>query len=296
MSDAPAPKKSWLERMQRSYRLVIMNHETFEEVGSYRLSLFNVYIFLSTLMVLVAFLVVAMIVFTPLKRYIPGYGSANAQPELIRLNQQVDSLKELVDAQELYVSSFRKMIMGEGETLKEVPERQNTLGDSALHIERIEEDELLRQEVRMEDLKAIGQSEPQFAAGQSYDVPLEQLYFTPPITGEVSAPFMPEKKHLGIDILAPKNTPIKAIMDGRVIAADWTLETGHTIGIQHEHNLISFYKHNSALLKETGAFVKAGEAIAIIGNSGALSDGPHLHFELWHKGNPINPAQYFSFN
>ena len=295
MSDAPAPKKSWLERLQRSYRLVIMNHETFEEVGSYHLSLLNVYIFLSTLMVFVAFVVMSLILFTPLKRFVPGYGSASAQPELIRLNQEVDSLKELVDAQELYMSSFRKMLMGEGETLKEAPESQSALGDSALHVERIEEDELLRQEVKMDELRAIGQAEP-IMSGQSSDVPLEQLYFTPPISGEVSAAFMPEKNHLGIDILAPKNTPIKAVMDGRVIASDWTLETGHTIGIQHEHNLISFYKHNSALLKGIGAFVKAGEAIAIIGNSGTLSDGPHLHFELWHKGQPINPGQYISFN
>jgi murein DD-endopeptidase MepM/ murein hydrolase activator NlpD len=295
MTDTPIQKKTLLERLQHSYRLVIMNHETFEEVGAYRLSLLNVYIFLSTLMVVVAFLVVSLIVFTPLKRYIPGYGSANAQPELVRMNQEIDSLKELIDAQDLYINSFRKMLLGEGETLQEIPEAQYAQGDSTLHIERIEEDELLRKEVAMEEVRAIGQTEP-IIAQRSTDVPLEQLYFTPPITGEVSAGFKPEKKHLGIDILAPKNTPIKAVMDGRVIASDWTLETGHTIGIQHDNNLISFYKHNSALLKETGSFVKAGEAIAIIGNSGALSDGPHLHFELWHKGQAINPAQYLSFN
>ena len=127
------------------------------------------------------------------------------------------------------------------------------------------------------------------------DAPLEQLFFVPPITGRMSEGFMADKKHYGVDILAPKNTPVKAVMDGYVITSDWTLETGNTIGIQHANNIVTFYKHNSALLKKTGSFVKAGEAVAIIGNTGTLSDGPHLHFELWHKGKPINPIDFINF-
>lgn len=295
MSDLPSQKKTWLERLQHTYRLVIMNHETFEEIGSYRLSLLSVYIFLSTLMVVVAFLVISLIVFTPLKRYIPGYGSANAQPELIRLNQEIDSLEEMVEAQELYNKNIRIMLAGEGETLQEVPENKYAPGDSNLHVERIEEDEQLRNEVKMEEIRAIGEKAGS-SSRESVDTPLEQLFFTPPLTGEISAGFMREKKHFGVDILAPNNTPIKAVMDGWVIASDWTLETGHTIGIQHNNNLISFYKHNSVLLKDIGSYVKAGEAVAIIGNSGTLSDGPHLHFELWHRGVPIDPVQYLNFN
>lgn len=295
MSDLPSQKKTWLERLQHTYRLVIMNHETFEEIGSFRLSLLSVYIFLSTLMVVVAFLVISLIVFTPLKRYIPGYGSANAQPELIRLNQEIDSLEEMVEAQELYNKNIRIMLAGEGETLQEVPENKYAPGDSNLHVERIEEDEQLRNEVKMEEIRAIGEKAGS-SSRESVDTPLEQLFFTPPLTGEISAGFMREKKHFGVDILAPNNTPIKAVMDGWVIASDWTLETGHTIGIQHNNNLISFYKHNSVLLKDIGSYVKAGEAVAIIGNSGTLSDGPHLHFELWHRGVPIDPVQYLNFN
>jgi len=295
MSDIPSEKKSRLERLKHTYRLVIMNNETFEEIGSYQLSLLNVYIFLSTLMVVVAILVISLIVFTPLKRYIPGYANASAQPEFIRLNQEVDSLKELVEAQELYNASIRKMLMGEGETLKDIPEGQYAPGDTNLQVDRIAEDELLRQEVAMEEIRDIGQTED-FGAQRIAEIPLEQLYFTPPLTGELSAGFSLEKKHFGVDILAPRQSPIKAIMDGWVIASDWTLETGHTIGIQHDNNLISFYKHNSVLLKEIGSYVKAGEAVAIIGNSGTLSDGPHLHFELWHKGLPVDPIQYINFN
>jgi murein DD-endopeptidase MepM/ murein hydrolase activator NlpD len=107
---------------------------------------------------------------------------------------------------------------------------------------------------------------------------------------------MPEKRHFGIDILAPRNTPIKSALDGWVVQSDWTLETGNTIGIQHENNIITFYKHNSVLLKKVGSYVKAGEAVAIIGNTGEMTDGPHLHFELWYKGNPVDPADYINFN
>ena len=106
---------------------------------------------------------------------------------------------------------------------------------------------------------------------------------------------MPEIKHYGVDILAPKSSPINSIMDGYVFSSGWDLETGYTIGVQHEGNILSFYKHNSILLKEKGTFVQAGEAIAIIGNTGTLSSGPHLHFELWHSGKPLNPEDFLNF-
>lgn len=130
----------------------------------------------------------------------------------------------------------------------------------------------------------------------SKEIPLEQMFFVPPITGVVSSGFNRKEKHYGIDIIAPKNTPVKAVLDGYVFSSDWTLETGNVIGIQHSNNLITFYKHNSALLKSIGDNVKGGEAVAIIGNTGELSDGPHLHFEMWHKGKAINPADYILFD
>jgi len=126
-------------------------------------------------------------------------------------------------------------------------------------------------------------------------VSLDKVYFLPPLTGPVSAKYEPSSKHYGIDILAPKNTPIKATLDGFVIQSDWTMDAGNTIGLQHDNNIVTFYKHNSTLLKKIGERVKAGEAIAIIGNSGELTDGPHLHFEIWHQGKSINPADFVEF-
>ncbi|MCB0619264.1 MAG: M23 family metallopeptidase [Saprospiraceae bacterium] len=284
-----------MERLQHTYRLVIMNNETFEEIGSYRLSLLNVYIALSTLMVLVAILVVSLIVFTPLKRLVPGYGDVSSHPELIHLNREIDSLSEALEAQQVYTESFRKILVGDVETIQEVPEEEYQPGDSTLQVDRIKEDEILRREVELEEIQEIAQL-TKANNFSSRDLPLEQMYFTPPLSGEVSAGFAPDKKHYGVDVLAPKNTAIKAVMDGWVIASDWTLETGNTIGIQHANNIVTFYKHNSVLLKEIGSFVKAGEAVAIIGNTGTLSDGPHLHFELWSKGVPVDPAQYINFN
>lgn len=295
MAEEQAGKKSLMERLQHTYRLVIMNNETFEEIGSYRLSLLNVYIALSTLMVLVAILVVSLIVFTPLKRLVPGYGDVSSHPELIHLNREIDSLSEALEAQQVYTESFRKILVGDVETIQEVPEEEYQPGDSTLQVDRIKEDEILRREVELEEIQEIAQL-TKANNFSSRDLPLEQMYFTPPLSGEVSAGFAPDKKHYGVDVLAPKNTAIKAVMDGWVIASDWTLETGNTIGIQHANNIVTFYKHNSVLLKEIGSFVKAGEAVAIIGNTGTLSDGPHLHFELWSKGVPVDPAQYINFN
>jgi murein DD-endopeptidase MepM/ murein hydrolase activator NlpD len=161
-------------------------------------------------------------------------------------------------------------------------------------VSQAEVDERLRQEVE-DEAQPASNPKARAVSYRSAEKPIEQLFFAPPLKGEVSAHFDRKKNHYGIDILAPKNTPIKATMDGYVIVSDWTLETGNTIGIQHENGILSFYKHNSTLLKKTGSYVRAGEAIAIIGNTGALTSGPHLHFELWHKGKPLDPADYVNF-
>lgn len=283
-----------MERLKHTYRLVIMNNETFEEIGSYRLTLLNVYIVLSMLVVLGAMIVLSLVLFTPLKRMVPGYGDVNLREELIALNQEVDSLGQQLQAEVTYSEALRRRLSGEVEKASDIEEPENTIEDTVSRVERIKEDEQLRQEVQLAEIR---NSVQRVNTGlNSREIPLEQLFFVPPLTGEISAGFMPDKEHYGVDILAPANTPIKAVMDGWVIASDWTLETGNTIGIQHADNIVTFYKHNSSLLKKIGNYVKAGEAVAIIGNTGTLTDGPHLHFELWHKGKPVDPEAYVNFN
>lgn len=286
--------KRWKERLRDTYRLVLLNNETFEEVGSYQLNLLNVYILFSTIVVLVAMVVWLAIAFTPLRKYIPGYGDASNESQLLDLYAQVESLEKELENQRTYSENFRKVLVGDVETEKDVPEVESITPDSLEEIKPSEEAEQLRQEIAIEEIGAIAQRNRTTNLSPR-DIPLEQMYFTPPLTGEISAGFMPDIKHFGVDILAPKNTAVKAAMDGYVFLSDWTLETGNTIGIQHSNNTITFYKHNSVLLKKAGSYVKAGEAVAIIGNTGTLSSGPHLHFELWNRGKPIDPTDYISF-
>lgn len=286
-----------MEKLKHTYRLVIMNNETFEEIGSYRLSLLNVYIALSTIIVVVALVVVSLIAFTPLRKYIPGYADVNQSQEVYELIQEMEKLEKQLNAQRNYTDNFRRVLVGDVQTEEEVTKADlDSSGQSANATEVLPSqiDEQLRREVQMQEIGVIAQSGRTTNLSAS-GVPLEQMFFTAPVNGEISSEYMPDKKHYGVDILAPKNTAIKAVMDGYVFLADWTLETGNTVGIQHANNVISFYKHNSVLLKKAGSYVRAGEAVAIIGNTGTLSDGPHLHFELWYRGSSVDPTEYIDF-
>lgn len=300
MSKVSERLKSWFiqtkERVQNTYRLVIMNDETFAEVGSYRLTLLNVYIALSTIIVIIAVLVTVSIAYTPLKRYIPGYsGNVSDDREVYELYRQVEKMEKELAANRTYTESVRRLLVGDPQTADEVPQAKDQLKDSSMvEVGRTVEDNQLRREVEIAEIGEIASS-GRVTNFSPRDIPLEQLFFSPPVNGEISAAFEVDKKHYGVDILAPKNTAIKTAMDGYVFFSDWTQETGYTIGIQHANNIITFYKHNSVLLKKVGSFVRSGEAVAIIGNTGTLSSGPHLHFELWHKGIPVDPAEYISF-
>lgn len=284
------------ERLHHTYRLVVMNNETFQEVSSYKLTLFNLYILLSSIMVVFAVLIWLMIAYTPLHRYMPGYGMGSNSEEIQALLRKVDNLEKEVNTYRVYSESIRKVLVGEVTTEADVPKVnpvvKDTLGEMTLAPS--DEELTLREEVALDEIGEIAR-EPRTTNLPGANARLEQMYFTPPLTGEISAEYVPDEKHYGVDILAAKNTPIKAAMDGYVFLSDWTLETGNTIGIQHANNIITFYKHNSELLKKAGSFVKAGEAVAIIGNTGTMSNGPHLHFELWYKGKPVNPTEYVDF-
>lgn len=284
----------WKEKLAVTYRLVVINDDSFEEVNTTKLTLLNLYTIASTIFVALAFLVFMLIVFTPLKRYIPGYGNYDAQQKAIELEQQISNLEGQVASYELWSNNIRKAITGQVDTTgtRGLNENVVSVNDRNLNVEKVQADIDLREAIVAEDEEAI----PRAVNLSVQEKPLEQLFFTPPISGEVTFLFSLEKKHYGVDITSPKNTAVKAVMSGFVISSDWSLETGNTVCLQHGDNLVSFYKHNSALLKNVGDVVKAGEAIAIIGNTGDHSTGPHLHFELWHKGKPIDPSDYVNFN
>jgi len=294
------------EKMRDQYRLVIMNDETFEEVSSLKLTPLRVYIFLSSLVVGTAILIAVLIIYTPLKRYIPGYGDFKRDAEIAELTTKVAALEEEIKAHRAYNENFRKILVGDMSDFTEDAVKKNSQPAGATdagenktgkNVERIGEDEELRAGVA--DGTFSGGSE---AASNvlnpilAREKMLEQHVFMPPVTGEVMSPFDLQKNHFGLDVAAPKNTAVKAVADGVVISSGYTVETGYSIAIQHPNNVVTMYKHNSVLLKKAGSAVKAGEAIAIIGNSGENTSGPHLHFELWHKGRAVNPSDYINFN
>ena len=297
--------RSLMDKLRDKYRLVIMNDDTFEEVTSIKLTPLAVYVGLSSLIVGTAILVTMAIVWTPLKRYIPGYGDFKRDAEISQLVNKVSDLENEMEATRHYNENFRKLLVGDLETMsKETAEKQGEPTDTAdalpQEVDRIPEDEQLRSAVAKGTFTADPSlTAPAASGGSNYaprDIPLEQLFFMPPVAGEVTSGFDFQKDHYGIDIAAPKNTAVKSAADGVVISAGYTVETGYSIAIQHPNNVVTMYKHNSVLLKRAGSAVKAGEAIAIIGNSGENTSGPHLHFELWYKGRAVDPSDYINFN
>lgn len=285
-------KEGRFDNLKVPYRLEILKEETFERVSSFSLSLLNIYTIICTLFVISAIIVVLAIFFTPLKRLVPGYADVESNREFVEMRKRMFEIEEILNAQEAYTSNFQKILTGniEFEEPAEIPEQEIDFNS----VERIKEDELLRLEIENEETFERSKNS-KFEINTSPTTSLEQIHFIPPLIGEISAEFMAEEDHLGIDIIAPKNTAVKSCLSGFVISSDWTMETGNTIGIQHQNDIVSFYKHNSNLLKKVGDYVEAGEAVAIIGNTGALTDGPHLHFELWFRGKPINPLDFMAF-
>ena len=271
------------------YRLVLRKDDTLEEVGSYRLTLLNLYILLSSIILVTMALMVVVIFFTPLKRLVPGYATPSQHPDYIRLSKKIAALEtELVDYR-LYYEHFNRLI-----SLADSIDPPEMAPASKVETSPVEKS-MTREKTRDEEPKSVKTVSVNTSPPQSVLNVADYRYLMPPISGVVSSNFDPETDHLGVDVLAPHDTPVKAIWDGHVITADWTLETGYTIGIQHSNDMVSFYKNNATLLKRNGAFVRAGEAVAIIGNTGKLSSGPHLHFELWLQGKPVDPTDYIDF-
>lgn len=289
-------KRSFFQRLRTPYRLIILNNETLEEQTSLNLSLLNLYMLICAIGVLSAIIVLSLIIFTPLKTYVPGYADYSQTREFIEMTRQVHRLEEDLNAQVLYTESLTRILLGEFETADEVArafrsseESDNGEEDGMVLIPpRIPEDEMLRREV---DLRSILSAE-----NLRNPADFRNYRFYPPLTGIVSLSFDRSVNHFGVDIIAPKDSPVKAIKDGVVFLNDWTLQTGHTLGIMHEGNIMSFYKHNAYNTKKVGDRVRAGEIVGIIGNTGSQTDGPHLHFELWIDGVAVNPEDFIQFS
>lgn len=276
------------EKLRNKYRLVILNDDTFEEKISFKLSRLNVFILFGLGALVLIAGTTLLIAFTPLREYIPGYASTRLRRQAFELSGKTDSIENQLAYTERYLQNLRNIISGKPAESWLDSSRANPVDISRVDLGIAEEDSLLRVQIEREERYNLGGQEPRYQG-------LSNVAFFTPVKGVVSNPYDSKNNHLAVDVVAKENEPIKSCLDGMVVFAQWTTQTGHVLIVQHSNDLLSVYKHNSALLKEQGDFVRAGEVIAIIGNSGELTTGPHLHFELWHRGNPVNPQNYIAF-
>lgn len=257
-----------MQKLRYKYRLAVTNESTFEEHFSFRLSRLNLFVALALLSAIMIAITVFVIAFTPLREYIPGYGNVKEKELLYKLSIQADSLQEVVNARDEYFKNLYLLMLGI---------------DSAMLYEPIDNSAEAQQITKTSAQSRVIADNPQSA------------WYITPVRGKVINGYNLGAKHCGIDVAGEKNAVIQSIADGVVIISQWTLEGGYVVAIQHSNNVISVYKHNAALLRQEGSRVEAGEEIAIIGNTGENSSGPHLHFELWIDGAPVNPTSYILF-
>ncbi len=281
------PKK--FQRLKHKYRLVILNDDTFEEKISLRLSQLNVFVVVGISSLVLILLVILLIAFTPLREFIPGYANVSVRKQGVENFLKSDSIEVILAENNLYIDNIKHIIQGDPIEFDDKSVIDSNVNYAAIKNEPIVEDSVLRNMIETEEKYNL------FNKAGSTPGNISSFIFLQPLKGTVTDRFNIKKQHFGIDVVAPKNEAIKATLDGTVIFAEWTVETGYVIQLQHADNIVSIYKHNSVLHKEVGDHVKAGEVIAIVGNSGELSTGPHLHFELWYNGIPINPEDYMMF-
>ncbi len=285
-------QKGFFKKLYHRYRVVILNDDTMEEKLSIPLTRFKVFLLTGTFVILLVIATIYLIAFTPLKEYIPGYADFNTRQMLRELSLRADTLEKQLRQKDLYIMNIRNITEGR-DLIEKIPD---TIGDPAAfdidELPRSREDSILRAEM---ELAEHFDNNYWRVNDLSYTPETGNFTFFPPLSGMISSHFDPAEGHYGVDIVAEQDEVIKSALDGTVIFSTWTIETGYTIGIQHEHNIVSIYKHNSRLLKDEGSLVEAGDPIAIIGDTGLYSTGTHLHFELWLNGIPVNPANYISF-
>ena len=281
-------RKDIKRKLLHKYRLVILNESTFEEKISFKLSRLNVFVTGSLCIIGLIGLTILLIAFTPLREYIPGYSSTKLKRQATELTYKTDSLVNTLNYTNRYLDNIRMVLKGDIENTeinRDSLFERFKLDPSTVDLSPIREDSLLRAEVALEDKYNLFER-----SGDIVD-----LVLFPPLSGTISEGFNRQKKHYAVDVVAPKDTPIKSVASGIVIFAEWTAETGYVIIIEHKDGLLSVYKHNGSLNKYQGDIVRSGEVIASVGNTGEFTTGPHLHFELWDNGNPVNPLDFIDF-
>ncbi len=278
--------------LTNKYLLIIRNEENFAEKKTLSFNYARV-ILLSGILFLITLILAVYIVTSVLNEWLdPRHAQMVANRQVVQLSMHIDSLERQVVAQSRFIDNVRTILSGEAVDYGEIntySEEQISSNEVVFSEELSPIDSQFRAEYEQKDIGLIS------VVSTSGNEDMRELFLFKPVEGIVTDEFDPKSDHYGIDIVSKDNEPIKSVADGTVIFSSWTLDGGYVIGIQHAGNLISVYKHNSEILKNVGNFVEGGDIIAIIGNTGELTSGPHLHLELWYKGNPVNPGDYISF-
>ena len=280
-------RKAFWKNIKFKYKLTVTNENTLEEIVGIHVSKLNgLSVLLSA--VTVIFLIAALIIaFTPLRNYLPGYMNTEVREQVVLNALRADSLQWVLERQRMYIMNVQDIISG------------NVKPDSIHSIDSLT---VVRSEELMERTQAEEEFRKQYEETERYNLTTIDnsasttgLIFFRPTRGMLSSGFDANKKHFGIDIAANPNESVLSTLDGTVIMATYTADTGYVIQVQHGQNLISIYKHCGSLLKKEGDTVKAGEAIALVGNTGEKTTGPHLHFEIWNRGRALDPSKYIVF-
>ena len=276
------------DRLKYKYKLSVINETSYEEVFNFRLSQLHVLTALSVLAVILVVLTILLIAFTDLREFIPGYPDGNMRQMIAQNALRVDSLENELLKRDRFFKSIRLVLNG-GDTTSLERSREDTARyrNDTIRFQISEQENEFRAAIEERERfnLSLGMKE------QNHDY----YHFFPPVEGIVTQSFDEKKRHYGTDIVAKANAKVAAVLDGVVIFTDWTVKTGYVIQVQHTNDLISVYKHNSILLKKQGDYVRAGEVLGVVGNTGEESSGPHLHFELWRAGNPLNPENIIKF-
>ena len=274
--------KGFFKKLFNDYKVVVSSEDTFEEKFAFKASKINVFVLMLVYSVILISFTISIVFFTQLRELVPGYSSSDLLSRAIYLTQKTDSLERQIELNNKFYKSIEDVLSGKTD---EFMERDNIPIDSSSNDKNLfsispnSEDSILRNYVDSQDKFNLTKNE----------LVIENKMFFSPIKGDITQTFNFEENHFAIDIAADIGTPVKSILDGKILFSEWSVDTGHVIIVDHGDNIVSVYKHNSKSLKEQNDFVQAGEVIAYSGNQGSLSSGPHLHFELWKNGTPIDP-------
>ena len=277
------------DKKRSNFRLAIIDDKSHEHLFTLRFTRTSGFVAIVTVLVILCALIYSAVAYTPLRTFVPGYPDAHSKRAAIQNAIKVDSLERVIFRWEMYSENLKRVLAGE-EALKIDSILINTTKSAVNEAELaglMKKDSMLRQGVLEEEQFGI-------SARKQRDLPIEGMLFFTPLKGVVSQGY-DSAIHPYVDIAAASGSVVKAVLDGTVIFTGWSADTGHTIQIQHDGDIISIYKHNEKLLKKTGEKVSAGTPIALVGNTGEMTTGPHLHFELWHKGETVDPTKHISF-